>query len=162
MTKMTFAVGTTVALLTVLATAPSGALAGPCAEQISELSRTLSQNSSLGPVTSGTLTGTTSATGAPQPTMRNTPSDASGEKAGGDAGMREMNRSSSQIATSAQDVRLQQQGKPTVAQGGNINEASGDSMSQAKTQLEHARMLDSQNDQGCVEALGKVRDMMRG
>ena len=47
----------TVAALGLAAMLPSVAMAGPCSDQIAELGRRLGQSSALGPVTTGTLTG---------------------------------------------------------------------------------------------------------
>ena len=58
-----------------------------------------------------------------------------------------MNAASAQVATSAQDVQLQQQGKPTMAQGGEL-QGDEERMTQAKMALEDARALDRQGSRG--------------
>lgn len=112
-----------------LAVAP--ALAGPCSDDIAELSRRLSSNPTLGGTpTSGALSGAEpghspapaggGAAGGSPSTNANSPGRAAGTTAdqhqGGTAGTREMNASvGNQVATSPEDVRRQQQGQPTAA-----------------------------------------------
>lgn len=165
-TKVAAGAAACVGILGVLA---GPALAGPCAEQISELSRMLSNDPSMGPATTGALAG--AAPGAiqqkapaPDPDARSVdpaPSLSPGGKTSGSAGTSEMNAASSQIATSAQDVRLQQKGMPTVAQGGDPAKAD-DRMSQAKMALESARALDQQGSQDCMGKLDQARKLMQG
>lgn len=158
----------------------SMAVAGPCSEQISELGRTLSQNSSLGPVTTGTLSGSNpgSAPGASaQPAAPATTGTSADNRVGGSAGTKEANAAvGNQIATSSQDVRRQQEGLPTAAavasagsnrsvettpgQGGSA--MPNDRMSQAKMELEKARMLDQSNDQACAGSIERTRELMKG
>ena len=63
-------------------------------------------------------------------------------------------------ATSAQDVRLQQQGMPTTAQGGDPRAAEGH-LTQAKAALDKARSLDASNDAGCKGAVDEAKQLMR-
>lgn len=166
----TLAAGTALGTLLALAAAPGTALAGPCTDQINEVAKSLVNDSSMGAPTTGTLTGT--APGAIKPATPSAgaaesketppaPSLAEGGKTGGEAGMKEMNAASSQVATSPQDVRLQQQGQPTTAQGG-TPDAAADKMSMAKTELDRARMLDAQGSNDCAGALDKARQMISG
>jgi hypothetical protein len=107
---------------------PGAAAAGPCEQQISELGRTLSDEPTLGPVTSGALAGAAPGAierDAPMPdpaaaSVDSAPSLSEGGETSGSAGTSEMNAASAQVATSAQDVQLQQQGKPIMAQGGEL------------------------------------------
>jgi hypothetical protein len=62
-------------------------------------------------------------------------------------------------ATSAQDVRLQQQGLPTMAQGGDPRELQ-DRMNQAQAALDKARSLDQQGDESCREALQQAQQFL--
>jgi hypothetical protein len=94
---------------------PGAVAAGPCEQQISELGRTLSNEPTLGPATSGALAGTSPGAierDAPMPDPAATsvdpaPSLSEGGKTSGSAGTSEMNAASAQVATSAQDVQLQ-------------------------------------------------------
>ena len=160
---------------------PGTAVAGPCSSDIVELGRKLSDSPSLGPVTTGTLTGATprsSALPAAQaaapaaPAATGTSAD---NRVGGTAGTKEVNAAvGNNIATSSQDVRRQQEGLPTAAavaaagsgrsvettpgQGGNAG--PNDKMSQAKMELEKARMLDQKDDGACTASVERTRQLM--
>ena len=154
----------------------SAAMAGPCTSDIAELGKTLSQSSSLGPATTGTLSG--SAPGSIQPATQDTSASTKGTTAdksvGGTAGTKEMNAAAGQVATSADDVRRQQQGLPTAAQAAaaaskssvetapaqTSNKMPDDRMSQAKMELETARTLDQQGDTACATSIKHVRELM--
>ncbi len=156
------------------------AVAGPCSDQITELGRTLSQNSSMGPVTTGTLSGSnpgSAPTGAAQPAPPATTGTSSDNRVGGTAGTKEVNAAvGNLVATSPQDVRRQQEGLPTAAAvasagsnrsvettpGQGSTAMPNDRMSQAKVELEKARMLDSQNDKSCSGAIDRTRELMKG
>ncbi len=160
-------------------TALSGAaLAGPCSSQIAQLDKTLSQSPALGPVTTGALAG--SGPGAiktnPQPdTQASATGTSAGGKLGGTGGTKEMNAASNQVATSAQDVRRQQEGKPTMAaatsapasnsvetQPGNAAAPSPDRLSEAKMDVSQARALDAKGDQSCMDPLKRAQALMQG
>lgn len=161
-----------------LALLPAVALAGPCSDQIAELGKTLSQSPSLGSSpTTGTLTGSgpgSAPTNAPSadPTTKGTSADA---RIGGTAGTKELNSASSQIATSSQDVRRQQEGLPTAAataaaQGkGSVETAprlgqapsSDDRMSMAKSELQNAVALNQKDDSLCLDSIKRVRDLIK-
>lgn len=166
------------ALALALAAIPGAAQAGPCSDGIAELGRKLAQSPSLGPATTGTLTGSnpgsapsgTSQPGAPSPT--GTSAD---NRVGGTAGTKEVNAAvGNLVATSSQDVRRQQEGLPTAAavaaagSGKSVETAPGnagaaapnDRMSMAKMELERARMLDQKDDASCKGALDRTRDLM--
>ncbi len=156
---------------------PAAAVAGPCSDQIAELGRKLSQSPSLGPVTTGTLSGANpnnapAAAPAASPSATGTSAD---KRVGGTAGTKELNAAvGNNIATSAQDVRRQQEGLPTAAavaaagsgksvettpgQGGSA--APNDRMSQAKMELEKARQLDQKDDPACSGSIERTRQLM--
>lgn len=158
---------------------PGVAYAGPCTNDIAEIGRTLAQSPSLGPVTTGTLQGSNpgDAPGAaPQPASPGTTGTSADNKVGGTAGTKELNSSvGNLVATSSQDVRLQQEGKPTAAaaaaQGsarsvettpdqavkGNVPD---DRMSKAKVSLEQARKLDQADDPSCSAAITRTKQLM--
>lgn len=156
------------------------AAAGPCSDQIAELGRTLSQNSSLGPATTGTLSGSnpgSAPTGAPQPGAPSTVGTSADNRVGGSAGTKEANAVvGNLVATSPQDVRRQQEGLPTAAATAAASsnrsvetaprlgsgQQPNDRMSQAKMELEKARMLDQSNDQSCSGAIERTRELMKG
>lgn len=155
---------------------PAAAVAGPCSDQIAELGRKLSQSSSLGPVTTGTLSGSNpnnapAAAPATPPPATGTSAD---NRVGGTAGTKELNAAvGSNIATSSQDVRRQQEGLPTAAamaaagSGKSVETTPGqagssapnDRMSQAKMELEKARMLDQKDDPSCSGSIDRVRQL---
>ena len=158
---------------------PAVASAGPCSDQIAELGRKLAQSPALGPVTTGTLSGAapgsipTPAPGgtAPAPVTTGTSAD---NRVGGTAATKELNAAAASVATSADDVRRQQQGLPTAAQvaaagsGRSVETTPGqgsspkpdDRMSQAKMELERARMLDQKDDRACSASIDRTRQLM--
>jgi hypothetical protein len=79
-----------------------------------------------------------------------------------------MNTASQGRATSAQDVRSQQQGQPTSSQiaQGSAQPASGsqpqaDKMMQVNAALDRARTADQQGDnEGCTRALGEAKQLV--
>ena len=156
------------------------AAAGPCSDGIVELGRKLAQSPALGPATTGTLTGSNpgaSPAGATQPGTPGAGGTSADNRVGGTAGTKEMNAASAQIATSPDDVRRQQQGLPTAAavaaagsnrqvetapsqaQSASTSAKPDDRMSQAKMELERARMLDQKDDGSCRGALDKAREL---
>ena len=174
------AAGTCLAVMAA-GTAASPALAGPCSDQIAELGRALSQSPALGPATTGTLTGAApgstpqpgtapAAGGGAAPSAAGTSAD---NRVGGTAGTKEVNASvGNLVATSPQDVRRQQEGLPTAAAASdaarNQTETSrpasaqqpDDRTSQAKMELERARMLDQRDDRSCTDAITRTRQLM--
>lgn len=160
------AAATALAASLALGWAPAAAVAGPCAEQIAEVARTLSMDPSMGAATTGALAGAAPGAApsegpAAKPAQSSdtapAPSLATGGKTGGEGGLKEMNAASSQVATSSQDVRLQQEGKPTAAQGGNIASVDNDPKAKAKSALESARLLDQQNSPDCTAKVEEAK-----
>ncbi len=160
-----------------LVAAPTVAAAGPCSDQIAELGRKLAQSPSIGPVTTGTLTGSnpgSAPNAASQPGAPPTGTSAD-NRVGGTAGTKELNASvGNNIATSSQDVRRQQEGLPTAAAvaaagsgksvettpGQGSSAAPNDKMSQAKMELEKARQLDQKDDPSCRGSIDRTRALM--
>ena len=159
-----------VAALAIIGTASLGftsvAHAGPCSDDISALSRKLSQNSALGgEPTSGTLNGSGSGSAAgnaanPDQKALNKGTTADG-KVGGEAGMKEMNAASGQVATSSADVRRQQAGVPTTANAPGTP-TPNDKMSEAKMELEKARALDAKGDASCAASVARTKQLSNG
>ena len=156
------------------------AAAGPCSDGIAELGRKFAQSPALGPVTTGALTGSnpgSAPAGVPQPGAPGTTGTTADNRVGGTAGTKEMNAVSGLVATSSDDVRRQQQGLPTAAavaaagsnksvettpaqaQAASNRAKPDDRMSQAKMELERARMLDQKDDQACRGAMDKAREL---
>ncbi|MBC7800743.1 MAG: hypothetical protein H7Z10_08975, partial [Gemmatimonadaceae bacterium] len=94
---------------------------------------------------------------------------------GGTAGTKEANAAvGTNVATSPQDVRRQQEGLPTaaaVAAGGSGRSVEttpsqtpsampNDRMSQAKSELERARALDQRDDRACMQSIERTRQLM--
>ena len=155
--------------------------AGPCSDDIADVGRKLAQSASLGPATTGTLVGSNPGAIQPKndPAQAVTPSGAgtsATNRVGGTAGTKELNAAVGQVATSSQDVRAQQQGLPTAAQVAAQGSKSSvettpqkttatesdDRMSEAKMELEKARMLDQKDDRACSDAVKHARDLMGG
>ena len=155
---------------------PAPVLAGPCSDDIAAIGRQLSASPALGPATTGALAGSgpgtvrTAAQGD-EPGKAGTTADG---RIGGTAGTKELNAAVGQVATSAEDVRRQQEGLPTAAQmaaqgSGTSVETTpkqggspqpDDRVSQAKTELEKARALDQRNDGTCSASVKRTRDLI--
>ena len=151
-----------VAALLAWAAAPGAAMAGPCTQQIATLAKALSHDASLGPTTTGALSGSAPGSipkNAPTPKTPAAPTATPGKKAGGAAATKEVSAASAQIATSPQDVRLQQKGEPTVAEGG--NPAAAEPMAKAKSELQKARRLDEANNSACKGAVKETQRLMK-
>jgi hypothetical protein len=118
------------------------ALAGPCSDQIAELSRMTGGGAN--PATTGATSspGTTPGDAAPTGTGKQTAEQRSGT--------REMSAVAGQIATSPEDVRRQQEGRPTTAQ-------AADQMPTARAKLEQARLLDEQGKGECMALVNEAR-----
>src|SRR5918998_375180 len=144
---------------------PGMALAGPCSDQIAELSRVTSGGASP------TTTGATSNPAASNPgaaTVGGSSSTAAAGSKPGEAadagtgkqsadqrsGTREMSAVAGQIATSPEDVRRQQEGRPTASQA--ADQASG-RLPMAKAKLDQARLLDEQGNSGCMALVNEAR-----
>lgn len=170
---------------------PAGALAGPCSDDIAELSRTLSASPALGGTpTTGALSGAgpnnapspAGSGGSAMPSPDRSAGTSAAGRQGGTAGTREMNATvGNQVATSSDDVRRQQEGLPTAAAaaeagrraqsdqrrvevvpGGGGVPGPDDRASRAKAELENARVLDQRDDASCRDAVGRVRQAMQG
>lgn len=160
-----------------LVAAPTVAAAGPCSDDIAELGRKLAQSPALGPVTTGTLSGSNpgSAPATSQPGAPSATGTSADKRVGGTAGTKELNASvGNNIATSSQDVRRQQEGLPTAAAvaaagstksvettpGQGSSPAPDDRMSQAKMELDKARQLDQKDDASCRGSIDRTRQLM--
>lgn len=169
-----FAGGTMAACLGVALLA-GPAVAGPCEAEIAELEATMSRPTGK---ESGTLSGAVPDSGqsetqtAAQATIGTTGAaatpgtmGATGKEQGtlaGNApdGQEQAVDPTGGIATSAQDVQLQQQGMPTMAQGGDP-QALDERREQAQAALERARELDAVNDEGCRSAVQEAQALVR-
>ena len=154
----------------------SQALAGPCTSQIAEFERHLSsRDAGAGPVL-GTASGTgaqnqISEAGSTTRTTSEASHIASEVRTSGDGNNARrlgptgaVGEATAGAAASSQDVRLQQQGRPTQAQAA-MNATPGTSAGQDKLQriqadLGRARELDQKNDSACSSALADARKDM--
>jgi hypothetical protein len=162
--------------------------AGPCTEQIAELQKTMSSmdagsgptmraGSAQNPTTTSSTTPAAagqSAAGAAgsSATVPNVSADPSRTLRAGEAPKTDatvaMNTASQGVATSAQDVRSQQQGQPTSSQiaQGSAQPAGGtqpqeDKMMQASTALDWARAADQRGDNtACTQALAEAKQLV--
>jgi len=154
---------------------PTEVFVGPCSDQIADLGRKLAQSPSIGPVTTGTLSGSNPGSaptaGGSEPGAPATKGTSADNRVGGTAGTKEFNAAvGNNIATSSQDVRRQQEGLPTAAAGSgkSVETTPGkgssampnDRMSQAKMELEKARMLDQKDDPACSGAIDRTKQLM--
>jgi hypothetical protein len=134
-----------------------GAVAGPCSQQISQLEKTLSsKDAGSGPVSTGNASPAASIggqTGHPAPPHE--VGTQNGEKTGP---TKSMNQASSQTATSAQDVRRQQQGEPTAANATGAFHAD-DRTAKIEAALQRARQMDSQNNADCKNAVNEAQQL---
>jgi hypothetical protein len=135
---------------------PGVAFAGPCADQIAELSRmaggganpaTTGATSSPGATASGQAGGTGPAGTAPGDAAQTGTGKQTAEQR---SGTREMSAVAGQIATSPEDVRRQQEGRPTTAQ-------ASDQLPMARAKLEQARLLDEQGKSDCMALVNEAR-----
>ena len=164
--------------------------AGPCTDQIAEIQKTMSSmdagsGPTMGarpgqnPTTTSSTTATADGSGGPAsaaagsaatvPNVSGNPAQTprAGEAPKTDATVA-MNTASQGRATSAQDVRSQQQGQPTSAQiaQGSAQPAGGsqpqaDKMMQANAALDRARAADQKGDNaGCTQALGEAKQLV--
>ena len=162
--------------------------AGPCTEQIAELQKTMSSmdagsgptmraGSAQNPTTTSSTTPAAAGQGAAgaagsSATVPNVSADPSRTLRAGEAPKTDatvaMNTASQGVATSAQDVRSQQQGQPTSAQiaqgsaqpvGGTQPQA--DKMMQASAALDRARAADQRGDNtACTQALAEAKQLV--
>ena len=146
-----------------LALAAGPVQAGPCSEDIAALAHQMSDPTGKG---SGALAGAapgaianeapmpkdtaTGPSGKEQGTLAGNAPDASGKVVDPTGG----------IATSAQDVQLQQAGKPTAAQGGDPRELEAQRQD-AVAALDRARELDASGDSACTAAVDEAREHLR-
>jgi hypothetical protein len=138
--------------------------AGPCSDQIAELSRLTSGGAS--PTTTGSTAANPGAATVGNPGAGGMaaakPGEASQPGSGRQSadqrsGTREMNAAAGQVATSAEDVRRQQEGRPTTAQA--ANQAS-ERLPAAKAKLDQARQLDEQGNSGCMTLVNEARAVL--
>jgi hypothetical protein len=160
-----------------LAAAPVAAIAGPCTDDIATIGKQLSQSPSLGPVTTGTLSGSNPAATHDQAaaTPEKTGTSAS-NRIGGTAGTKEADAAANNVATSDADVRRQQAGHATAAaqasSGKGVETAPGsqaadsssqdDHITRAKVAWQKAVDLNAKNDTGCRSAVAEARSALKG
>jgi hypothetical protein len=133
------------------------ALAGPCSDQIAELSRLTSGGAS--PTTTGAVTSPGPAAASTGGAAGTTPGDAATPGTGRQtadqrSGTREMSSVAGQIATSPEDVRRQQEVRPTTAQAA---DRASERLPMARAKLEEARLLDQQGKAECMALVTEVR-----
>ncbi len=161
---------------------PVAAMAGPCSDDIAQLSRQLDSMPGLGAPTSGVAagsnagaqsaqagaTGNTGASDRAQPGGASRAGGGSAGTVGGVSGAAVGAKdavASGQVATSDQDVRSQSVGKPTAAQaassgGSGPSTAGDDRVSRAKMSLQTAIDLNARGDASCAAAVSKTRGLM--
>jgi hypothetical protein len=136
------------------------ASAGPCSDQIAELSRVTSGGAS--PMTTGATSSPGAATVGNVGGAGAKPGEASDTGTGKQSadqrgGTREMSAVAGQIATSPEDVRRQQEGRPTASQAA---DQASERVPMAKAKLEQARLLDEQGNAGCMALVNEARSAM--
>lgn len=134
-----------------------GAYAGPCSQQISQLEKTMSsKDAGSGPVSTGNASPAASIGGQTGHARPAHEVDTQGGSKTGPTGA--MNQASSQTATSAQDVRRQQQNQPTAANATAAVPAQ-DRTAKIEASLARARKLDGQNNADCKNAVSEVQKL---
>jgi hypothetical protein len=73
------------------------------------------------------------------------------------SGTREMSAVAGQVATSPEDVRRQQEGRPTASQAA---DQATTRLPMAKAKLDQARLLDEQGKGECMHLVNEARAMM--
>ena len=145
----------------VAASAPANA--GPCSDGIAELGRKLAPSATLGPVTTGTVSGTVHAA-APQPEAPASTGTSADNHVGGTAGTKEANAAVGNLqeglptAAAVAAAGSSKSVETTPGQGGSTS--PDERVSQAKMELEKARMLDQKDDQACHASLERTRQLM--
>jgi hypothetical protein len=160
----------------VVALSGGAAFAGPCAQQITALQKSLSsRDAGAGPTRTQADNGPSSQISEAGTSVRGT-SEASRGAAevrakGGQGGGSErvgptetMGQATGGSAASAQDVRLQQQGRPTQAEAARNGAPTGaraeDRLQKVTADLDRARRLDAKNDSACTAAVEDARKDM--
>jgi hypothetical protein len=139
---------------------PGLAMAGPCSDQIVELSRLTSGG--VSPATTGGIaspgaatTGDVGAAGMAAAKPGEASDTGTGKQTADQrSGTREMSAVAGQIATSPEDVRRQQEGRPTAAQAADQATAR---LPMAKAKLDQARLLDEQGNAACMALVNEAR-----
>lgn len=126
----------------------ASAAAGPCTDQINDLTKTLSSKDAGSGTTPGAGSGTTTASGQK---AEHPPTSRIGKVVEG-------------TATSPEDARRQTQGKPTVAeQGGNVRQGGSNDPEAAKAALDRARGFDATGDESqCMASVREARTHLSG
>jgi hypothetical protein len=145
-----------------IATSAGIAVAGPCSDQIAELSRVTSGGAAAtttGAISASTPTGGNVTGAGPTGTKPGEASEAGTGKQTADqrSGTKEMSAVAGQIATSPEDVRRQQEGRPTASQAA---DQASERMPMAKAKLEQARLLDEQGKPECMSLVNEARQAM--
>ena len=153
-----------------IALSNGAALAGPCSQEITALQRSLSsRDAGSGPVQESGASSQISPAGSSERStaeasrsaaeVRGTGQDGRSAERVGPTGA--MGQAAAGSAASAQDVRLQQQGRPTqaeAARSGKPAAAAGeDKLQRVAADLDRARSLDLQSNSGCVDAVNDAR-----
>ena len=155
--------GTATAACLAVAIPAGPAAAGPCTDQIDQVGRALSGSGKEAGTLAGAAPGSIEGK-APMPDQGAQAAGPTGKEAGTLAGAAPDGRAGAADpaqgrATSPQDVRLQQAGQPTAAQGGDPK-AMDDRMTMARMELGKARDLDQQGSADCAAALDRARKAM--
>jgi hypothetical protein len=161
---------------TAIALGGGQALAGPCSSQIADFEQHLSSRDAG----AGPILGTTSGTGtqneiseAGSSTRSTTEAShiVSEVRGGGDSSASNrvgptgaVGAATAGVAASPQDVRLQQQGKPTQAEAARkatpATAAGEDKLQKIMADLDRARELDGKNDSACMSVISDARKAM--
>jgi hypothetical protein len=159
--------------------------AGPCTDDIAKLGRQLAAMPGLGAPISEPAAGLsvgqkTAQTGQTAPAAADKAQPGGASLAGGGSpgtvggvagpvgaatGSQQANQvATGQIATSPADVRLQSEGKPTMAQqaaqGQSVAAGSDDKASQAKMALQRATDLNAKNDASCKSEIDRAQALI--
>ncbi|WP_132249628.1 hypothetical protein [Methylobacterium segetis] len=140
-------------------------LAGPCTEQIAAVAKQLESSPAAGAAVTGSVSGSVAETKSDARTSRDktaatesAPSLNKDGRTGGVGGNDEVNAAAADRATSAADVRRQQEGKPTAAANPAAAGNADSGESRAKNLLAEARALDAKGDDACKGKLAEAKD----
>ena len=135
----------------ILAAGAAPALAGPCAQQLSDLRKLVSaQDAGSGPVTPHPGQGVTDQqnTAASQPGAGNTVSN------------KAMSDATKTTAASDQDVRRQETNQPTASQQASGASSSDDRLGRIDSAIKDATMLDNQGDSTCKAKVQEAQHLL--
>ena len=140
---------------------PSGPAANPSRDPVNAGGTTANAATAGAPATSSPTRDAVSAAPAGAGAAANTLRGGGSDARSGSGGTKEVSAAAAQIATSPEDVRRQQEGRPMTTQTADENFAR-ERMRTAQVRLEEARTLDRDNKAECMDKVVEARKTMEG